>query len=93
MVINYVLLESINTDFYVKNVFNRQHRIILSNFRSGCLSLAVETGRYMKPKVPLNQRNCIYCRNNWTEDEMHFLFSCNFYSDLRCFIGKSIPNV
>ena len=79
---------NLETDFYVKNVFNRQHRRILSNFRSGCLPLAIETGRYTKPKVPLNQRTCTYCKNNCIEDEMHFLLSCNFYSDLRFLLSE-----
>ena len=36
----------LNVSSYVKDVLNRQHRRILSNFRSGCLSLAVKTGRF-----------------------------------------------
>jgi len=34
----------LNVSSYVKDVLNRQHIRILSNFRSGCLPLAVETG-------------------------------------------------
>ena len=36
-----------------------------------------------KPKVPLLDRTCKLCSNNCIEDEMHFLMSCDFYSDLR----------
>ena len=50
MVISYELIENkkknLNVSSYVKNILNIQHRRILSNFRSGCLPLAVETGRY-----------------------------------------------
>jgi len=51
MVISYELIENfkkffLNVSSYVRNVLNIQHRRILSNFRSGCLPLAVETGRY-----------------------------------------------
>ena len=78
MVISYVLIENLkvflNVSSYVKNVFNRQHRRILSNFRSGCLPLAVETGRYTRPKIPLNERKCIFCNNNSFEDEIHFFY-------------------
>jgi hypothetical protein len=65
---------------------NRSNRRVLANFRSGSLPLAIETGRYAKPKVPLNERICTYCNKNCVEDEMHFLMECEFYSDLRYFI-------
>ena len=68
---------------YVKTVSNRQYRRVLSNFRSGCLPLAIETGRWTKPKTPLNERKCKFCDRNVAEDEIHFLLDCNFYSDLQ----------
>ena len=71
---------------YVKNVSNRQHRRVLSNFRSGCLPLAIETGRWTKPKTPLNERKCNFCNQNAIENETHFLLDCNFYSDLQHFL-------
>ena len=68
---------------YVKLNMERSHRRILAKFRSGSLPLQVETGRYKKPKVPLENRICKFCSDNTVEDEMHFLLSCDFYSDLR----------
>ena len=68
---------------YVKINMDRTHRRILAKFRSGSLPLNIETGRYAKPKVPLLERTCKLCSNNCIEDEMHFLMSCDFYSDLR----------
>ena len=68
---------------YVKLNMERSHRRILAKFRSGSLPLQVETGRYKKPKVPLENRICKFCSDNTVEDEMHFLISCDFYSDLR----------
>ena len=44
--------------------------------------LAVETGRYTKPKIPLNERTCIYCTDNCVEDEKHVILGCDFYADL-----------
>lgn len=78
---------------YVKLVRNRQHRRVLSNFRSGCLPLAVETGRYTKPKIPLNERTCIYCTDNCVEDEKHFLLGCDFYADLRYDLMKKSGDI
>jgi hypothetical protein len=74
------------TSAYVKSVLIRSHRQVLANFRSGSLPLAIETGRYAKPKVQLNERICIYCNNNCVEDEMHLLMEYEFYSDLRYFL-------
>lgn len=71
------------TDTYVKLKMERNHRRILAKFRSGSLPLQIETGRYAKPKVPLDDRKCKLCTENAIEDEMHFLLSCDFYSDLR----------
>ena len=41
----------------------------LASLRSGYLPLAMETGRYRIPKVPLDQR---LCNNNCIEDEFYY---------------------
>ena len=68
---------------YVKNVNNRIFRRTLSNFRSGSLKLAIETGRYAKSKIPLENRLCIFCDSSHIETETHFLLHCDFYTDIR----------
>ena len=67
----------------MKNVYSRQERRILSNFRCGSLPLAIETGRYTVSKTPLHDRTCQFCTVNVLEDEMHFLLHCEFYTDIR----------
>ena len=90
----YILYKNVlSRDFYVKNILNRQHRKNLANFRSGCLPLAIETGRYTRPKTPLEQRFCIYCKNICIEDEKHFLLNCDFYSDLRFVLMKKASDI
>lgn len=74
---------SFNTETYVKNNMRRDHRRILAQFRSLNLPLAVETGRYTKPKTPLNERLCKYCDSSSAEDETHFLIDCELYGDVR----------
>lgn len=32
--------------------------------------------------MPLNERKCVFCKENFVEDEIHFLFDYDFYSDL-----------
>ena len=68
---------------YVKIKMERSHRRIIAKFRSGSLPLQIETGRYKKPKVPLNYHICNLCNDNVIEDEIHFLLCCAFYSDIR----------
>ena len=72
----------------------RDQRRILSKFRSSNLPLAIEMGRYTKPKTPLQDRICKFCSMNSIEDETHFLIDCDFHSDLRydLFESASILN-
>ena len=44
------------TEYYVKHHMRPDRRSILARFRSCNLPLAIETGRFIKPKTPLNQR-------------------------------------
>ena len=77
-------------EHYVTQIMPRYHRRILSKLRAGCLSLAVETGRYMRPTIPLENRVCIFCNKNCIEDEIHFLIDCELYSDQRFELYNSI---
>ena len=71
------------TEGYVKISMNRDQRKVIAKFRSGTLPLAIETGRYARPKTPLNDRICKYCSMHTLEDETHFLLDCPFYDDIR----------
>ena len=58
----------------------RHLRSYICKLRCGTLPLAIETGRFNKPPIPLNERT--FCSNT-VEDEVHFLIDCDIYSDLR----------
>ena len=62
----------------------------LASLLSGCLPLALETGRYRIPKVPLNQRTCKICNQNCIEDEFHFIIECITLQGLREQLFSSI---
>ena len=47
---------------------------IVVKFRLSCHSLEIETGRYVRPYLPPEERICHICKV--TEDEKHFLLSC-----------------
>ena len=50
--------------------------------RCGNLPLHIETGRFARPKLPVEQRTCFHCIDS-VEDELHFLIDCPFYDDTR----------
>ena len=68
---------------YVTVDIPRKHRRTLAQFRAGSLPLAIETGRFAKPPIPLQERYCKYCTAGVVEDEKHFLMQCELYNDLR----------
>ncbi len=61
---------------YTKNV---NHTLALFRFRISSNNLCIETGRYTRPRLPENQRNCIYCKSYNVENELHFLLECDMY--------------
>ena len=62
---------------------SRDHRRILFQLRSCSLPIAIETGRYSRPKTPINERLCKFCQSDSVEGETHFLLECELYTDLR----------
>jgi hypothetical protein len=68
---------------YVSCQLPRTTRRTMALFRSGALPLAVETGRYSRPQIPLNERLCKFCNTNSVENEIHLLMLCPLYSDIR----------
>ena len=50
---------------------------------AGCLLLAVQTGRYRTPMVPLGKRVCKLCNNDKGETEFHFVMECSKLQNLR----------
>ena len=63
----------------------------MSRLRLGCLQLRIETGRYARPPLKINERICQVCLGITTqqgsepliETEIHILFYCEVYKILR----------
>ena len=53
------------------------------NHRIGNHNLKIETGRFTTPKTPEDLRICDHCNLNSVENELHILFHCDLYNDLR----------
>ena len=54
----------------------------MSKLRVSSHRLEIEVGIWSRPnRAPLDERKCFRCQK--LEDEFHFLFECELYSDLR----------
>ena len=72
---------------YVKKYLTRIQRAHIAKLFSGNLPLRVETGRYRS--IPLENRLCTHCNLNQVEDEIHFITSCELYTDIRVILAES----
>ena len=54
----------------------------LTKLRISAHSLAIETGRYARPKIPSNERFCKFCTGK-IENEIHILIECPQYNKFR----------
>ena len=65
-------------------LFGDHRRILFKLGSCSCsLPIAIDTGRYTRPKTPLNERLCKFCQSDSIESETHFLLKCELYTDLR----------
>ncbi len=53
--------EEFKFENYLSSTKNLNHTLALFRFRISSHNLRIETGRYTRPKIPVNQRMCIYC--------------------------------
>ena len=80
-------------DPFLNTVKNFDVKRTYYKFRTSNHSLCIETDRYRTPVIPRERRLCKFCSANKTEDELHFLFECNFYNDLRQIFFKKLKEV
>ena len=83
--------ENYQVEPYVTSFMNRKTRSCISQLRCGILPLAIETGRWTG--TALEFRYCKLCNSENIEDEMHFIFHCNFYSVQRDDFSNIAKNV
>ena len=72
---------------YVSLDLNRTVRSFIARLRTGTLLLMVEVGRFRG--VELENRICPICFSE-VEDEIHFLFKCQYYNHLRAVFYNNI---
>ena len=69
-----------STEDYLHLDLNKYQRSVFAQFRFGILPLEIEVGRYRD--TPLPERTCQAC-GQAVEDEIHFLLTCDKYSEPR----------
>ena len=55
----------------------------LIQFRIGSHALPVERGRFARPSLPRHLRRCNLCSTQAVGDELHYVFDCPHFSDIR----------
>ena len=79
---------------YTTKFLTFHQRRAMAKLRLGCLPLRIETGRYSRPRLDEPDRICLICKpavnivevdetDYPVEDEIHFLFHCSAYEELR----------
>ena len=69
-----------NYSEFINHIRNPEHRPEASKFRIENHNLKIETGQFTTPEDP---RICDHCNLNSVENELHILFYCDLYNDLR----------
>ena len=72
-----------NYSEFINHILNPEHRRVASNFRIRNHNVKIETGRFTIPKTPEDVRICDHCNLNSVDNELHILFHCHLYDDLR----------
>ena len=71
------------SELYIYNKFNRQHRRAMAQFRMGTAPIKLETDIYCREGyIPVAERLCPCC-NMETEDEVHVIIRCGQYKNIR----------
>ena len=69
---------------------SEQHHQAVAKLLSSNHKLRIETDRYHLPKIPENLRIYQLCSWNKVENEIHFLFECNLYKNLRQHFSQDV---
>ena len=84
------------TEDYVKYTYVKSIRSLIARLRLGVLPIELEVGRFKNVKndkgqivkTPANMRFCKVCGERVVEDEIHLLFNCEVYQDVRSIFYK-----
>ena len=75
---------------YLYLVKNPKYRSAIARLRTSSHILAIERGRYTRPKTPVSDRLCDVCMD--IEDEQHFVMRCTDNNTIRQDLFNKITN-
>ena len=77
------LYKSIKYDFIYEPYLELPYHLRnpLTKLRISNHPLRIETGRFTLPPLSIDDRKCFICED-MVEDELHFLFNCDYYHEL-----------
>ena len=67
-------------------------RKFMAKLRLGVLSLHIETGRFLRPRLPAEERLCLVCNSGEVENEAHLLLHCTAYNLQRQLLYEKIDD-
>ena len=65
---------SFGTECYLRSISNPKSKVALSKLRASSRDLEIEHGRYVRPRLNIDERLCLSC--NVVENEEHFVTAC-----------------
>lgn len=91
------------TEPYVRQTLSKSRRSLMTQMRLGILPLEIEVGRFTpiydktlkknRKRIP-SERVCTFCDLKTCEDEIHFVFICSKYDEIRKHIlGPQLNNI
>ncbi len=79
---NYLVMSTNNNSIPKRKDFTK--------LRISAHQLRIETGRYSRPKTPVEKRICQFCDTQSVESELHFLLDCSHYKAERDTFFKTL---
>ena len=74
----------IKTDYriepYILYIPDKRHQQAVARLRVSSHNLNIEIGRHSPPRIPRDQRFCMFCNSGEIDDELHFITACNYHS-------------
>ena len=88
-----ILMEysSFRPEPYLYLVREAPFRNAIAQIRASSHTLAIERGRYTRPKTPIQERLCKSC--GVIEDQAHFILPCHINQSLRAELMKNIESI
>ena len=68
---------------YITTKMDAIFKKCIARFRVSSHRLAIETGRHLKPPLPIESRVCVHCPGELVDDELHLITVCKHHDGER----------